>query len=255
VVVVGAGFIGLEVASSARALGLEVSVIEALNSPLEPALGPTIGEALAELHRSHGVVVRCGVSVAGFEGAGRAERVRLVDGTAIAADLVIVGIGVSPATGWLRGSGLAIDDGVVCDQMCAAVGAEDVFAAGDVARFSHPALAEPVRLEHWTNAVDQGVAAAANLLADAADRRPYADVPYFWSNQYGSMLQFVGSYRRGDEVRLVQPTTDHGDWVAVYGRGGCIVGCVGLNRPRMVTRARGLIAAGADWVEAEKLAE
>jgi 3-phenylpropionate/trans-cinnamate dioxygenase ferredoxin reductase subunit len=253
VVVVGAGFIGLEVASSARSLGLDVTVIEATKSPLEPALGPSIGDALAELHRRHGVVVRCGHSVAAFEGHGRVERVRLVDGRVVAADLVIVGVGVIPATSWLNRSGLILDNGVVCDRTCRAVGTEDVFAAGDVARFRHLLLGELVRLEHWTNAVDQGVAAAGNLLADVADRRPYVDVPYFWSTQHGSMVQFVGSYRPGDDVCIVQGARDGGDWAAIYGRNGRVVGCVGLNRPQTVMRCRKLIESGAEMTETAKL--
>jgi NADPH-dependent 2,4-dienoyl-CoA reductase/sulfur reductase-like enzyme len=114
-------------------------------------------------------------------------------------------------------------------------------------------LGELVRREHWTNAVDQSVAAAANLLAEVADRRPYADIPYFWSTQHGSMVQFVGSYRRGDEVRVVQGTIDGGAWAAVYGRNGRVVGCVGLNRPQTVMRSRTLIEAGADMGEASQL--
>ena len=160
VVVVGAGFIGSEVAATCRLRGLEVTVLEALPAPLVRGLGPVLGMACGELHRDHGVDLRLGVGVAGFEGDGRVERVRLDDGTAVDADLVVVGVGVAPATDWLATSGLTLDNGVVCDETLLA--APGVVAAGDVARWPNPLFGgESMRVEHWTNASEQGVAASA----------------------------------------------------------------------------------------------
>jgi NADPH-dependent 2,4-dienoyl-CoA reductase/sulfur reductase-like enzyme len=188
VVVVGAGFIGSEVAATARQRGLDVTILEALPVPLERALGPSMGMACAALHADHGVEVRLSTGVVGFAGTDRIEGVHLSDGTTLEADVVVVGIGVVPNTAWLQTSGLELHDGVVCDATLAARDAEDVFAAGDAAAWPHPmADGGTIRIEHWTNAAEQGAAAARNLLAPAAERTPYEAVPYFWSDQkYGT---------------------------------------------------------------------
>ena len=157
VVVVGAGFIGAEVAATARGLGCEVTVLEALPVPLARALGPRMGLACAELHGDHGVELRLGVGVAAIEGTARVEQVRLTDGSVVPADVVVVGIGVAPATGWLEGSGLELRDGVVCDATLAA-GPPGVYAAGDVCRWPNALFDEEMRVEHWTNAAEQGAA-------------------------------------------------------------------------------------------------
>ena len=163
VVVVGAGFIGSEVAATCRMRGLDVTVLEALPAPLVRGLGPVLGMVCGELHRDHGVDLRLGVGVAGIEGDAHVERVRLDDGTAVDADLVVVGVGVAPVTGWLEGSGLELDNGIVCDETLLA--APGIVAAGDVARWPNPLFdGELMRLEHWTNAAEQGVAAARRLL-------------------------------------------------------------------------------------------
>jgi NADPH-dependent 2,4-dienoyl-CoA reductase/sulfur reductase-like enzyme len=250
VVVVGAGFIGAEVASSARCLGLDVTLLEALPVPLTQALGPEIGAVCAALHRAHGVVVRCGVRVASFEGAGQVEAVRLADGTSIAADVVVVGVGVAPATEWLQSSTLTLRDGIVCDETCAAVGAEGVYAAGDAARIDSAAKGQTVRVEHWTNASDQGAAAAANLLRGRTDAVSYDEVPYFWSDQHGAKLQFLGSRRAGDEVTVIDGSPEQFSFAAAYTRNGRLVGCVGVNRARVVMQCRALIAAQAPLAHA-----
>ena len=173
-VVVGAGFIGAEVAATCRTRGLDVTMVEALPVPLGQALGEEMGAVLADLHRDHGVDVRLGTAVAGLDGGddGRVERVRLADGSAIEADLVVVGIGVVPNTGWLEGSGLTLDDGVVCDATTLA--APGVVAAGDVARWPSRRFGELMRVEHWDNAIAMGAHAARRLLAGRrrARRRP-----------------------------------------------------------------------------------
>ncbi|MEA2702546.1 MAG: hypothetical protein QOD63_491 [Actinomycetota bacterium] len=250
VVVVGAGFIGAEVAATCRGRGLEVTVVEALPVPLAKAVGPAIGAALAELHREHGVALRTGVGVAALEGAGRVERVALADGSVIDADLVVVGVGVKPQTAWLEGSGLTLDDGVVCDAAC--VAAPGVVAAGDVARWDNQLFGGLMRVEHWTNAVEQGTAAATSLLAAAAGERPvaFAPVPYFWSDQYGLRIQYLGASRPGDEMVVVDGSLDDRRFVAVYGREGRIVAALAVGRARRLMAYRRMIAERGPWDEA-----
>ena len=247
-VVVGAGFIGSEVAATARGRGLEVTVLEALPAPLVRGLGEEMGAACAQLHWDHGVDLRCGVQVAGMDGSERVERVQLADGTAVAADVVVVGVGVTPNTGWLESSGLELRDGVVCDANCAA--APGVYAAGDVARWYNPLFEETMRVEHWTNAGEQAAAAAANLLAGAEGAQPFAPVPFVWSDQYDTKIQFVGQARPGDEVRVVEGTVAENRFVAIYGRGGRIVAALTFNWPRRLLDYRMRVAQRGSWEEA-----
>ena len=249
VVVIGAGFIGSEVAATCRGRGLEVTVLEMLPVPLARGVGPVIGEACGRLHHDHGVDLRCGVAVAGFEGRDRVERVRLADGTAIDADLVVVGVGVVPETGWLERSGLALDDGVVCDETCLA--APGIVAAGDVARWPNALFdGESMRVEHWTNATEQGVAAALRLLADDANAEAFAPVPFVWSDQYDVKIQIVGSIHGDDEVVVADGSLDERRFVALFGRGGRLVGALGFSRPRLVMQYRRMIAERASWDDA-----
>lgn len=244
VAVVGAGFIGSEVAASCRRRGLDVTVIEALPRPLARAFGPVVGDALARLHRDHGVDLRLGVGVAGIEGDGEVERVRLADGGVVDADLVVVGVGVEPVTGWLEGSGLRLADGVVCDETCLA--APGVVAAGDVARWPNPHFGGALtRLEHWTNATEQGVAAARRLLAGDGPGTPFAPVPFVWSDQYDVKIQVVGAVDPGDEVRVVEGSPDEHRFVALCSRDGRLTGVVGFNRQRLVMQYRRLLVEGA----------
>jgi NADPH-dependent 2,4-dienoyl-CoA reductase/sulfur reductase-like enzyme len=246
VAVVGAGFIGGEVAATARSRGLEVTLIEALPAPLERQLGAEMGAQVVALHRDHGVDVRVGVGVEALEGRGRVERVRLADGSAVAADLVVVGVGVTPATGWLEGSGLRVADGVVCDARLRA-SAPGVFAAGDVARWTHPGYGESLRIEHWTNATEQADAVAASLLAGEGPCPSFAPVPYFWSDQYDVKLQLAGRARPGDELRIVDGSLGERRFVALYGRAGRLVAVLGWNRPRLVMQYRRLLRDGASF--------
>jgi len=244
VVVVGAGFIGAEVAATARERGLEVTVVEALSTPLQRALGDQMGNVCADIHRDHGVDLRLNTGVDGFDddGHGRLTGVRLTDGTTIAADVAVVGVGVVPNTGWLDGSGLAIDDGVVCDDTCLA--ADGVVAAGDIARWPNSRFGEVMRVEHWENAQEQGAHAARRLLGHTA---PYSPVPWFWSDQYDRKIQLAGRSNAEDELRVVDGSIDERKFVAIYGRAGRIVGVLGMNRPRVVMLYRQLIADGASW--------
>jgi NADPH-dependent 2,4-dienoyl-CoA reductase/sulfur reductase-like enzyme len=241
VVVVGGGFIGCEVAASLRTLDLEVALVEGAAAPLTAALGPEIGGIVADLHRKHGVDVRCGVGVAGLEGDRHVTGVRLTEGSVLPADLVVVGVGGRPATGWLETSGLDLSDGVGCDEHGRA--APGVWAAGDVARWFSPLFGEHVRVEHWTTAGEQAAVVARNILAAGPDELvSFAGVPYFWSDQYDVRIQFAGHRRAGDPVMLL-PQEEPGRHVGVVERDGVLVGAVTINAPRELLRYRGLIAA------------
>jgi 3-phenylpropionate/trans-cinnamate dioxygenase ferredoxin reductase subunit len=244
VVVVGAGFIGAEVAATCRGLGLDVTLVEALRVPLERGLGPAMGAVLADVHRDHGVDVRLGIGVAGLDGTDRVARVRLSDDTAVDADVVVVGIGVRPNTGWLEGSGLAVDDGVACDER--GIAAPGVVAAGDVARWTNPRFGESMRVEHWDNAVAMGTHAAHALLRPET-APPFDPVPWFWSDQYDRKLQLAGRAGGDDTVEVVSGSVEERRFVAFYGRGGRIVGVLGMNQPAKVMRWRALVEDGADW--------
>ncbi|CAM3609664.1 NAD(P)/FAD-dependent oxidoreductase [Smaragdicoccus niigatensis] len=249
-VVIGAGFIGSEIASGARKRGLPVTVIEALPTPLIRAVGEEMGSRLARLHVENGTELRCGAGVERLEGNGRVELVVLSDGTKIRADLVVVGIGAVPATDWLRGSGLRIDNGIVCDENLW-TGTPGVYAAGDVANWHNPLFGRRMRLEHWTSAAQQGASAARNALnPDAA--KPYSTVPYFWSDWYGSRIQFVGS-PDADEIVTIE---DRGDRLtALYRAGDRLSGALTLNGQADIMKFSGLITKRTEWGDAVRFAE
>jgi NADPH-dependent 2,4-dienoyl-CoA reductase/sulfur reductase-like enzyme len=251
VVVIGAGFIGSEVAATCRGLGAEVTVVEALPTPLGRVLGEQMGEACAGLHRAEGVTVRTGVGVDRItspSGDHAAAMVHLADGTDLAADVVVVGIGVVPAVSWLEGSGLTVDNGVVCSETLFA--AEGVVAAGDVARWRHAGLGEQLRVEHWTNAAEGAAAAARNLLAGSSAAQPYEPVPFFWSDQYSTKIQVVGLPGPDDEVVVVEGSAEEGKLVALYRRGDRLRAALAFSRPRHLMAYRPLLAAGASFDEA-----
>ena len=249
VCVVGGGFIGAEVAASCRSRGLDVTILEALPAPLARAFPAEMGRACVALHRDRGVDLRCGVAVEGFDGGPRVERVRLAGGGAVAADVVVIGVGVTPETGWLESSGLPLANGVVCDETCATP-APGVVAAGDVARWPNPLFEEEMRVEHWSNAVEQGTAAAKRLLAGPGEAVPFRTVPYFWSDQYDTKIQFVGRCTADDEVRVVDGSVEDGRFVALFRRRDRLFGALAFNRPRLLMGYRRLIAAGASWDDA-----
>jgi NADPH-dependent 2,4-dienoyl-CoA reductase/sulfur reductase-like enzyme len=225
-------------------------MIEAAAAPLDRVLPASMGTVCAEIHAEHGVDVRLGIGVAGLEeGAGRVAGVRLADGSAVAADIVVIGIGVVPNTDWLEGSGLSLDNGVVCDETCLA--APGVVGAGDVARWPNPTFdGELMRVEHWDNAVDQGMHAALRLLAGADRGEPFGPVPWFWSDQYDRKIQLAGRPRPDDEVVVVNGSIAERRFAALFGRGGRVVAVLGMNRPRQVMQFRGLIANRASWDDA-----
>lgn len=236
VVVVGGGFIGAEVAASCRSMGLDVVLVEKSSSPLLSALGEQLAARWADLHRQHGVDLRVGVGVDGFVGNGRVEGVRLTDGSQVPADLVIVGLGVTPATDWLDGSGLRVDDGAICDARGTAEGSTadvPVVAAGDVARWWHPLYERHLRTEHWDDAGRQGAAAARTLLAGPQGAEPHDEVPYFWSDQYDVKLQMLGVPTDYDSVEIVEGDPSSGEFVAAYGRGGHTIAVLGTITGRV----------------------
>ena len=248
VVVVGAGFIGAEVASTARERGLDVTMIEALPVPLGRVLGDEMGALCGAIHSDHGVDLRLGVGVEGFDGHERVERVRLSDGSSVEADVVIVGVGVAPNTAWLDGSGLTIDNGVVCDATCLA--APGVSAAGDVARWPNHRFDEVARVEHWDHAIEMGAHAARRLLQSDAEATAFTPVPFFWSDQYDRKIQLAGRPRPDDEVHIATGTLEERRFAALYGRAGKLVAVLGINRPRHVAQYRQLIVDGASFDDA-----
>jgi NADPH-dependent 2,4-dienoyl-CoA reductase/sulfur reductase-like enzyme len=251
VVVIGAGFIGSEVAATCRGLGAEVTVVEALPTPLSQVLGHQMGAACAGLHRAEGVTLRTGVGVervSSDRGGNAPVVVHLADGTDLGADVVVVGIGVVPGVGWLEGSGLTLDNGVVCSETLFA--GERVVAAGDVARWTHTGLGEQLRVEHWTNAAEGGAAAARNLLAGSAAAEAYDPVPFFWSDQYSTKIQVIGLPGPDDEVVVVEGSVEEGKLVALYRRGDRLRAALAFSRPRHLMAYRPLLAAGASFDEA-----
>lgn len=248
-VVIGAGFIGSEVASAARKRGLPATIVERLEVPLSRSLGVTPGELCADLHRDAGTDLRLGVGVAGLESArGRVTGVVLDDGSSVPADLVVVGIGVRPATSWLEGSGVALHDGdrgVLCTASLS-TSVPGVWAAGDVAHFPNARFdGDLMRLEHWTNAAEQGALAARNAVAGAGDEVAFLEtIPYFWSDWYGHRLQFVGT-PRADQILHVGP---HGPGaIVLYRRGDRLVGAFTIDRPRDIMKFRRLLMEPGSW--------
>lgn len=244
VVVVGAGFIGLEVAATARQLGNDVLVLESAPAPLVRGLGAAMGSVVASVHADHGVEVRCGVSIEGF-----APGAVLIDGGwHEAADVVVIGIGVTPCVEWLGDSGLPLGDGVVCHPDLS-TGAPLVYAAGDMVRWYNALFEEEMRVEHWTNAAEQGAVAASNLIAEATGQRTasYAPVPFFWSEQYDRRIQFLGRAHAHHEVRVVSGSIADRQFVALYGDGRRLRGVLGMNAPRQVMPFRNLLLEQIGW--------
>ena len=232
VVIVGAGFIGCEVAQTARKEGLEVTLIDIASTPMLP-LGPELGAWCAELHRDHGVDLRLGTGVAGLIGDGHVEAVELADGERVSADIVVVGLGAVPNTEWLADSGLHLDPGLQCDATLTAVGDPDILGAGDIVEWPHPlADDEAIRIEHWTVAAEQGQLAGRNAPLEPAERKAYLAPPYFWSDQYDVKIQSLGLPGRADAVELLESTPDRSRLVYGAERDGHLVGVIAINAAR-----------------------
>ena len=246
--VIGAGFIGAEVAATARGKGRDVTVLEALPQPMVRGVGPVIGAVLARLHRAHGVDLRLGVGVESIAGDDRVERVHLVDGSVVECDVVLVAIGALPTTDWLAGSGLTVDNGVVCDAALRA--APGIVAAGDVCRWPNAAFDDEVmRIEHWTNAAEQGAHAARTLLAGER-AEPFVSVPFVWSDQYDVKIQSAGRFSAEDRMEVVSGSTGDDRFVAIFEREGRVSGVLGFSQPRRVMQYRRLIADRASFGDA-----
>lgn len=239
VVVVGGGFLGLEAAASARTLGAEVTVVEPVpGPPLASRIGPLAATRLLALHREHGVDVRTGVGVARGLPDGA---VVLSDDDELPADVVLTCIGSTPAVDWLRGSGLDLTDGVMCDEFCAA--APDVWAVGDVANWPHVTLGRRLRLEHRTNATEQARAVAANILGA---RAPFVPVPFFWSDHFDVKIQVAG-FVPADAAGEVVEGDAHGDsFVQTFTVDGRPVGVLGWNAARKMPAHRARLASAYD---------
>lgn len=250
VVVVGAGFIGLEVASSAASLGCRVTVVEAAPAPMMRVLPSRVGELFVALHHQHGVDVRCDAHLTEvIEDHGRAVGIRLGDGSTLSADHIVLGLGATPNTDWLCGSGVTVTDGVVCDPLLSA--ADCVYACGDVARWPHPIYGS-IRVEHWTTAAQHGRIAANNLLAElegnAAARTVATDIPYFWSDQHGMKLQLAGWATGADAFHTT--VTDNRRFAILFEREGRLAAALTGSWPRLLGRLRQAIAAEVPIEEA-----
>ncbi|WP_280417594.1 NAD(P)/FAD-dependent oxidoreductase [Nocardia carnea] len=235
-VVIGAGFLGCEVAASAQKAGLHVSVVDPLPVPMVRQLGEEVGRHVASLHRDRGVDIHCGEAVHRLLGDQNVTGVELANGTVLPADVVLVAIGSTPATDWLTDSGLNLDNGVVCDSTCRA--APGVYAAGDVARWWHESLGTHIRIEHRMNATEQAIAAATNLLgADA----PFTPVPYFWTDQYDTRIQAYGTFPQAGRVAIVRGDPDEGRFIAHCSHSNRITGVLAWNMPKELRAERALI--------------
>jgi NADPH-dependent 2,4-dienoyl-CoA reductase/sulfur reductase-like enzyme len=245
-VIIGAGFVGAEVAAVVSGIGVEVTLLEAGPLPLSQAIGEQAGHVLAQTHGDHGVDLRTHAPVAEIVSAGGAvTEVRLADETVLSADDVLVAIGSVPNTEWLDGSGLTVGDGLVCDEFSAA--APGVYAVGDVARWHNPLFGTAMRIEHRTNAAEQGLAVAHNLLHPQA-RRPFAPVPYFWSDQYGMKIQAYGYLRDHDEALVLESDVSQRRFLIAYRTGDRLAGVLAAGMSPKTLRAwRALIAARTPW--------
>jgi NADPH-dependent 2,4-dienoyl-CoA reductase/sulfur reductase-like enzyme len=241
-VVVGAGFIGAEVASTARSLGLDVTVVEAARHPLAGPLGAEMGRVVSSLHADHGVELLCGVGVEGLTGNDRVTGVALADGRVVHANVVLMGVGVRPNTEWLSESGLAAADGVICDAF-GATSLANVVAVGDCAAWYEPALGRHHRFEHWTAARERGAIAAATLLSGGTEFRS-GRPPYFWSDQYGLTVQVAGHIADADSVVVEEGSTADRDFLAVYRRRADPVAVLAMGHGKSFSRWRRQLATG-----------
>ncbi|MGW4485093.1 NAD(P)/FAD-dependent oxidoreductase [Amycolatopsis sp. NPDC004368] len=249
-VVVGGGFIGAEVAATAHAAGRAVTIVDPLPAPIARVLGDEVGRLVGDVHRRHGVETRFGTGVRAVSGRVGALEVTLTDGTVLPAGTVVVGIGAVPAVEWLAGSGLELDNGLVCDEFCRATGHPEIFGVGDVARWFHAGHGEHVRVEHWTNAVEQAACVAHNITHPGAPVE-YRPTEYAWSDQYDWKIQIAGRPDRASGFELVgDPAADPPRFAALYrADDGRLSAVVTVNWPRLLVAARRLVTAGTPYKE------
>jgi 3-phenylpropionate/trans-cinnamate dioxygenase ferredoxin reductase subunit len=238
VVVIGAGWIGCEVAATAREAGCEVAMVDLVELPLERVLGAEVGGVFRDLHVSHGVEMHLGARLEAFEGAGRVQRVRLADGT-LDCELVVVGVGVMPRTELAQDAGLEIDNGVVVDDRLATREGV-IFAAGDVANAWHPLFGHRIRVEHWANALNQGPAAARSMLGTG---EPYERVPYFFSDQYDLGMEYSGYASSWDEV-VFRGDPSGGEFIAFWLKAGRVLAGMNVNVWDVTDPIQALVRSG-----------
>ena len=238
VCVVGGGFIGAELAAVARELCKQVVVVEAERQPMLRTLGSRIGAAIGRLHAERGVDLRLGTRVTAVHGAASVERMELSDGSVVETDLVVVSVGVEPATSWLAGTGFDTSDGVLADEFCRV--APHVWAAGDVARWHNSRFDRTMRVEHWSNAGEQAAAVARNIVAPHPSR--YSPLPYFWSDQYDASIHFLGVATAHARVEFVAGDASCDRFVALFASadGSRLTGALGFRSRRSVFRLRAL---------------
>jgi phthalate 3,4-dioxygenase ferredoxin reductase subunit len=251
--VIGGGFIGSEVAATARSLGLEVTLIDPLALPMERTLGATVAQLVIDLHHRNGVTTMFGVGVDSVGNSGGRMDLRLSTGATLTADAVVVGIGATPNDGWLDGSGLPIRNGLVCDQFCRVEGRDDMFAVGDVASWYNPRYDNYVRVEHWTNAVDQAQCVARNIVFPA-ELTPYAAVEYVWTDHYDWKIQVAGrpaSLEVASEAAVGDLTVARPRGAFLYSdANGALCGAVTVNWPRAIVVARQALSARTPYRQA-----
>ncbi|EFL28665.1 ferredoxin reductase [Streptomyces himastatinicus ATCC 53653] len=241
-VAVGDGVLGAEIAATARTMGVDVTLAGPQPAPMAAQFGPRVAELLAAVHAEQGVTLRLGTAACGLTGhGGRVSGVRLADGEVLPADVAVIAVGATPETGWLTGSGLTLDNGVVCDAYCRA--ADGIYAVGDVARWHHTGIGALLRLENRTNAVEQAAAVAGNILGE---EKPYTPVPYFWTDQFDAKIHVHGQPSPDAEVAVVEGAVEDRRFVAQYRRRGRITGVLGWNIPKQTRlTARGCLAGHA----------
>jgi NADPH-dependent 2,4-dienoyl-CoA reductase/sulfur reductase-like enzyme len=251
VVVVGGGFIGAEVAATTRAVGRDVTIVDPLHAPIGRVLGEELGALFTDLHHRHGVATRFGEGVETVDGRAGALHVTLTSGEVLPAGTVVVGIGAEPNDSWLASSGLLIDDGVMCDEYCRAVDHGNIFAVGDVARWHHPGHREDVRVEHWTNALEQAACVAHNIV-HSDDLRPYAPTEYVWSDQYDWKIQIAGRPSRATLLRLIGDLREEKPRAAAIfsDDSGVLRGAVTINWPKAILMCRRMIGSQATAIAA-----
>ena len=245
-VVVGGGFLGTEVAATAVGLGVDVTIVSGAATLLERSLGSAVGHEVARLHRAHGITLHIGpasIVTAVHQGGGRVNGVTLLDGSVIPADVVFVAIGATHHLDWLAGSGIRVGDGIECAPDLSA--APGVYAAGDVARWHNPVFDQSMRVEHRTNATEQGMHVARRLLD--GEPTPFATVPYFWTDQYDHKLQVHGWLRGHDEARVIEGSFDEKRMITLFRRGDRLVGVMGIGAAKAVRQWRQHIVDGAAW--------
>jgi 3-phenylpropionate/trans-cinnamate dioxygenase ferredoxin reductase subunit len=252
VTLIGCGFIGLEVAASLRGRGIAVTIIGAESVPLEASVGTGVAESIRDLHLEHGVSFILNAAVTSVTGSEGNLTVHFEDGTTHTSAYIIAGIGVSPNTDWLIGSGVELANGVLCDAS-GRTNVPGIYAAGDAASIDMPAQSTRRRVEHWTNAVEQGRHVANEILTGSGT--PYTVVPYFWTDQYDRKLQVYGHREPTDSTYVAEGSLDSGDFLVLYGSDGAFHAVASVGRGASLRGYRRLLQRGASWAEAIEFAE